>query len=804
MPRTTASLAAIGLLLLVGGTAWPQRPDRRVVPRLPASDANANRVHDRAEAAAVALSRQPGTLQELIVCFDHAPRAIDAQRIRNRGGTVHQVWSSLLYAVHCRLPPAAVPAYVASRPDVVWVEPVFPCHADLAYASRQSRARDVWNGVINSTNYLGDGSHAIAILDTGLDDSHPDFGSRIVAWTDTSGLGYANPIDIDQHGTAVAGMAAGSGAQAGTADFSFSLAERVPRQVNFGYLHRFHLSVGATPQTITGRLLFESTGREHFLELRDDGSSTIGSGSSSTQGFTVTSSAVSNVESFTYEFFFGKAQGGPTRSAASQLDVPYDSLDSRNLLQGMAPNCDLVGVKVLDDTGSGTTMTILNGLTWVDTNRKTYGITVANASLSFAGVIVPSVDTAVNNLVDHGVVFCGSAGNGQDDSPPTTAGSPGSATKAISVAATNENDAITAYSSLGEPGTPVKPDIAAPGGSLVTHARIYTVDSNDSDGALSGWRATDRYADDYAQFAGTSASCPMVSGLAALVADALDVTWDHDSNAHSLLVKNLICLSASEVQAGEDAVPTLERDTSIEVGAPPGKDRVEGYGRANFDAAVEAAALSIAPSTRNIGGWNSFTFTFGDGPLDRKVSIRPVSLVADVGYNVVLEVPSGADFDLYLYEADLTDGNPNLLDSSTDTGLGDDEFIGFKPASNTQGYIVARWVSGSGLGEVSVGQASPTVLRVAELQASAAGPQIALKWRTTVEADVAGFRLEASPTRKGTYRPLIPGLMAAKGRAVGGGSYEFRAPRQASPRWYRLVIVHDDGREEPSEPVLVR
>ena len=65
----------------------------------------------------------------------------------------------------------------------------------------------------------------------------------------------------------------------------------------------------------------------------------------------------------------------------------------------MAPNIQMVGVKVLDDSGTGTDTTLLNGLTWVQNNSLTYNIVAANMSFGYS-VLVPIVDTAINNLVE--------------------------------------------------------------------------------------------------------------------------------------------------------------------------------------------------------------------------------------------------------------------------------------------------------------------------------------------------------------------------------------------------------------------
>jgi subtilisin family serine protease len=51
----------------------------------------------------------------------------------------------------------------------------------------------------------------VAVIDTGIDPSHPAFkGARIVAWRDVTD-GQPEPYDLDGHGTYVAGLVAGQG-----------------------------------------------------------------------------------------------------------------------------------------------------------------------------------------------------------------------------------------------------------------------------------------------------------------------------------------------------------------------------------------------------------------------------------------------------------------------------------------------------------------------------------------------------------------------------------------------------------------
>ncbi|HEX9919241.1 MAG TPA: S8 family serine peptidase, partial [Pyrinomonadaceae bacterium] len=82
--------------------------------------------------------------------------------------------------------------------------------------------------------------------------------------------------------------------------------------------------------------------------------------------------------------------------------------------QGIAPNADIINLRVLGADGTGTTSGLLAALEWVLNYRTLYNIRVIN--LSLGGVAVDSylndpVCQAVRRLVDAGVVVAAAAGN---------------------------------------------------------------------------------------------------------------------------------------------------------------------------------------------------------------------------------------------------------------------------------------------------------------------------------------------------------------------------------------------------------
>jgi subtilisin family serine protease len=154
---------------------------------------------------------------------------------------------------------------------------------------------------------------------------------------------------------------------------------------------------------------------------------------------------------------------------------------------GTAPQATLLPVKVLDLYGAGYLSDVINGLQWVYNNGSRRA-KVANMSIGFS-THSPALQQAIQRLYASGVIMVASAGNrcapspGQDegggdcesqpllncDPTQTAVKYPAAYEEVMAVAATDRNDAITAYSLL-EPAV----DVAAPGGSKATGIRILS------------------------------------------------------------------------------------------------------------------------------------------------------------------------------------------------------------------------------------------------------------------------------------------------------------------------------------------
>lgn len=151
---------------------------------------------------------------------------------------------------------------------------------------------------------------------------------------------------------------------------------------------------------------------------------------------------------------------------------------------GVAKKAKIVAVRVLNNSGSGTTDQVIAGIDWVVANRK--GPAVANMSLG--GGVDPALDAAVRKAIASGVTFAIAAGNESRDASQS---SPARVAEAITVASSTVTDGQSSFSNHG----PLV-DIYAPGSNIT-----------------SAWHASDSATN---VLSGTSMATPHVAGVAAL------------------------------------------------------------------------------------------------------------------------------------------------------------------------------------------------------------------------------------------------------------------------------------------------
>lgn len=151
---------------------------------------------------------------------------------------------------------------------------------------------------------------------------------------------------------------------------------------------------------------------------------------------------------------------------------------------GVAKKAKIVAVRVLDDSGSGTTEQVVAGIDWVTANHE--GPSVANMSLG--GGADEALDAAVQKSIASGVTYAVAAGNESGDASES---SPARVPEAITVASSTVDDEQSSFSNYGS-----LVDLYAPGSDIT-----------------SAWNDSDTGSD---TISGTSMATPHVVGAAAL------------------------------------------------------------------------------------------------------------------------------------------------------------------------------------------------------------------------------------------------------------------------------------------------
>lgn len=294
---------------------------------------------------------------------------------------------------------------------------------------------------------------------------------------------------------------------------------------------------------------------------------------------------------------------------------------------GIAPNANLINLRVLNSQGAGTVSGTLAALDWILTNKTTYNIRVVNMSLG-----TPAVDSyrndpicrAVRSLVNSGVVVVVAAGNnGKNSAGQKVYGgihSPGIEPSAITVGAANtfgtdarNDDGVATYSSRGPTRSSwtdangvqhydglMKPDLVAPGNKIIEAQapKNLLVTQNPQLAANVSPVATR----DQMYLNGTSMASPVVAGAATLLLQANPALTPN-------MVKAILMYTAQPL-AGFNTLEQGAGELNIE-----GAVRLARLVRTNFGNTKPVGApflsTSVLPTPKTTIGGDTFTWCQG-------------------------------------------------------------------------------------------------------------------------------------------------------------------------------------------------
>ncbi len=266
---------------------------------------------------------------------------------------------------------------------------------------------------------------------------------------------------------------------------------------------------------------------------------------------------------------------------------------------GVAPQCSLMPVKVLNAQGSGYLSDVANGILWA----ADHGAKVISLSLG-ASSGAQTMQQAVDYAWGRGAVIVAAAGNSSVSFPSY----PAYYTNCIAVGSTENNDFRSYFSNYG-PWV----DVAAPGSGILS--------------TLPGSQ--------YGFLDGTSMACPAVSGLAGLLYSYLGpqatntlVRQRIENNCDAIgswIVKGRVnAYRSMSLAAGRSL-----SDFTLSVSSVPGGGALTGtltassstYSSVVINLSANGTALSFPPDVSIPAGQNSATFNLSAAYVQNPVTI---------------------------------------------------------------------------------------------------------------------------------------------------------------------------------------
>jgi len=641
-----------------------------------------------------------GNSQEVIIHYTALQQLLDVIPV-----TSHPYLFKTIQALSLTVPDRLIPI-LAKLPSVNLIESKPSLRLYLQDSTPHLGMPALWD-----QGYIGSNQLSVAVLDTGIDFTHPAFRNRVIASYNAINNNKTAGVDNIGHGTHVTGIAAGAYQIPKSGIYSESYRGSIPSAcqsngcpIDLNYVLKDipdNFSVSITmdwgdkgedfPGSQAGFVIFDPVS---ITRACDNCEVTSNSGYIS-EDLTLPAG--------TYYVGTLNRQDGEGQYYESNIKYNHRSeIQNHPDFSGVAYGSNIVSVKVMDGIDNGDVDVFDRAIDWVINHRQVYNITVVNLSLGL-GEYNYALDRMMAKLADNGILPVVAAGN----SGVTSGGifSPASAPEALTVGAMNALGEVTSYTSLGSSTVNKmvsKPDVLAPGGSFAAKALGFTTAYDLGYNLIVAPDANIGYnlaKDDLIGYQGTSMASPHIAGLATVLASEMvqNHTWDWNSRSTVMDLKRMILAGTYEVanigygreQAPNEVnqvYPTLDHNS---------KDYNEGWG------GVDARAVQGLYSKKiELGYSESVDFDL-QHPKSQKTHGWRMTLEPGINYGFAINVPDEVNLDLKLLRAEngptynKTDyGDLDIL-AYSEGGLGENEIIGYAVDQPTDVFITAAIVDGN-------------------------------------------------------------------------------------------------------------
>jgi hypothetical protein len=561
---------------------------------------------------------------------------------------------------------------------------------------------------VNSTWYVngynGDTDSSIAVLDSGVNPNQDYLQGKISGWQNF--VNQESISDNNGHGTFISSVIAGTG--------PLSTSSSTPSIINLygNYSHLDLFNDYLPTQNYTLKILTANFSKansrvkinttvnfqlneidQFWIELYNSSKLVNSTSIENPDQYFSIIHTIQPTQRGIYDIFIKYHKKGntvPLFSFNSSIQFyPESYVANFNHFTGIANATKILAYKIVNQSGIGYVSDLISAMGSVIQNRTIHQIVSVCLSVGTLGEDVSAINAVIDEVIENHILVVIAAGNnGIERSKPLN--SLGTNKNAIVVGAINDKDQVTSYSSMGrEVGdTILKPDIVAPGGSIVpTHRSFVSADSKSNEATVS---------------TGTSISTAIVSAVVNILIDAKWGTWlewnNQDLSKWVKIIKATLLMTASETNMGREDDPRTEiNESNYSPSLFNGflnniKDEHEGYGRLNVQAAIDALTKSIEVNTTI-----SYNLTSSEiNPLGDHVFARKVSLKEDEQYLFELsDVDTGTDLDLFLFSNESNRfGEPILLETGQ-KWYGDFNYLYFTPKFNqTDCILIVKAIEG--------------------------------------------------------------------------------------------------------------